>query len=109
MHEAIKGGWAGSRVMEETIPRLLQRNFTPGGTVDMMVKDVGYLLDLARALEVPVPVAALIHELYRVARAQGKGSQAQPVLVTLWEEWAGTQVGGPRAAGGSGGVAPDIS
>lgn len=92
---------------EGTIPRLRQRNFTPGGTVDMMVKDVGYLLDMAGAQEVPVP--ALIHEVYRAARAQGKGSQAQPILVTLWEEWAGTRVGGPRSTGGSGGVAPDIS
>jgi len=97
LHEAIKGGWAGSRVMEETIPRLLKRNFVPGGTVDIMTKDVGYALNMARTLNVPVPVTALAHELFRMAKAQGKGNQAQPVLITLWEQWTGIKVGGTAA------------
>lgn len=100
LHEAIKGGWAGSRVMEETIPRLLQRNFVPGGTVDIMTKDVGYALNMARTLDLPVPVTALVHELFRMAKAQGKGPKAQPVLITLWEEWAGIQVGGQKPGAG---------
>ncbi len=97
LHEAIKGGWAGSRVMEETVPRLLHRNFVPGGTVDIMAKDVGYALNMARTLDMPVPVTALVHELFRMARAQGKGPKAQPVLITLWEEWTGIRVGGKKA------------
>lgn len=97
LHEAIRGGWAGSRVMEETIPRLLKRNFVPGGTVDIMAKDVGYALNMARTLNMPVPVTALVHELFRMAKAQGKGPKAQPVLITLWEEWTGIQVGGETA------------
>ncbi len=75
LHEAIKGGWAGSRVMEETIPRLLTRNFVPGGTVDIMTKDVGYALNMARTANVPVPVTALAHELFRMVKAQGKGGR----------------------------------
>ncbi len=93
LHEAIKGGWAGSRVMEETIPRLLTRNFVPGGTVDIMTKDVGYALNMARTLNMPVPMTALVHELFRMAKAQGKGPKAQPVLITLWEEWTGIRIG----------------
>lgn len=94
LHEAIKGGWAGSRVMEETIPRLLARNFVPGGTVDIMTKDVGYALNMARSLDTPVPITALAHELFRMAKAQGNGPKAQPILITLWEQWTGIQVGG---------------
>jgi len=97
LHQAIQGGWAGSRVMEETVPRLLARNFVPGGTVDIITKDVGYALNMARTLDVPVPVTALAHELFRMAKAQGKGNQAQPVLITLWEQWTGIRVGGGRA------------
>ncbi len=93
LHEAIKGGWAGSRVMEETVPRLLQRNFVPGGTVDIMTKDVGYALNMARTLDMPVPVTALVHELFRMVKAQGKGAKAQPILATLWEEWTGIRIG----------------
>jgi 2-hydroxy-3-oxopropionate reductase len=93
LHEAIKGGWAGSRVMEETVPRLLKRNFVPGGTVDIMTKDVGYALNMARTANVPVPVTALAHELFRMVKAQGKGPQAQPILIHLWEQWLGITVG----------------
>ena len=96
LHEAIKGGWAGSRVMEETIPRLLQRNFVPGGTVDIMTKDVGYALNMARSLDMQVPVTALAHELFRMTKAQGNGPKAQPILITLWEQWTGIQVGGQK-------------
>jgi 2-hydroxy-3-oxopropionate reductase len=96
LHQAIKGGWAGSRVMEETVPRLLSRNFVPGGTVDIMAKDVGYALNMARTLDMPVPVTALVHELFRMAKAQGKGPKAQPILITLWEEWTGIRVGGQK-------------
>ncbi len=94
LHQAIKGGWAGSRVMEETVPRLLARNFVPGGTVDIMTKDVGYALNMARSLDVPVPVTALAHELFRMVKAQGQGPKAQPILISLWEQWTGVQVGG---------------
>jgi len=96
LHEAIKGGWAGSRVMEETVPRLLTRNFVPGGSVDIMTKDVGYALNMARTANVPVPVTALAHELFRMVKAQGKGGQAQPVLIHLWEQWLGITVGGGK-------------
>jgi 2-hydroxy-3-oxopropionate reductase len=97
LHQAIRGGWAGSRVMEETVPRLLARNFVPGGTVDIMTKDVGYALNMARSLDVPVPVTALAHELFRMVKAQGQGSKAQPILISLWEQWTGVQAGGPAA------------
>lgn len=97
LHEAIKGGWAGSRVMEETVPRLLKRNFVPGGTVDIMTKDVGYALNMARTANVPVPVTALAHELFRMVKAQGKGPQAQPILIHLWEQWLGITVGGEKS------------
>ena len=70
--------------------------FPPGGSVDIMTKDVGYALNMARSADVPVPVTALAHELFRMAKAQGKGPQAQPVLITLWEQWTGVQVGGER-------------
>jgi 2-hydroxy-3-oxopropionate reductase len=97
LHEAIKGGWAGSRVMEETVPRLLTRNFVPGGSVDIMTKDVGYALNMARTANVPVPVTALAHELFRMVKAQGKGGQAQPILISLWEQWLGITVGGGKS------------
>lgn len=94
LYEAIKGGWAGSRVMDETVPRVLARNFVPGGTVDIAVRDAAYGMTMARGLDVPVPMTGLAHELFRMAKSQGLGPKAQPVLITLWEQWLGLTVGG---------------
>lgn len=94
LYEAIKGGWAGSKVLDVAAPAILARNFQPGGTVDIVCKDLSYALTLGRDLNVPLPVSALVHEIFRMAKAMGKGPLAQPVLVTLWEGWTGTTVGG---------------
>ena len=39
-------------------------------------------------------VHGLAHELFRMVKAQGKGGQAQPALITLWEQWTGVRLGG---------------
>ncbi|MBI3988952.1 MAG: NAD-binding protein [candidate division NC10 bacterium] len=94
LYEAIKGGWAGSKVLDVAAPAVLSRNFQPGGTVDIVCKDLSYALALGRDLNVPLPMAALVHEIFRMAKAMGKGPLAQPVLITLWENWTGITVGG---------------
>ncbi len=92
LYEAIKGGWAGSKVLEVAAPAILARNFQPGGTVDIVCKDLSYALSLGRDLNVPLPMTALVHEIFRMAKAMGKGPLAQPVLITLWEGWTGTTI-----------------
>lgn len=47
---------------------LLNRDFRPGGTVDIHWKDLGYALAQAKELDVPVPVTALVHEIFKAAR-----------------------------------------
>jgi len=86
LYEAIRGGWAGSRVLEVSVPAMLARDFRPGGTVDIHWKDLGYALALARDNDVPVPVTALTHEVFKAARASGRGQLSQPAIINLWEE-----------------------
>ncbi len=86
LYEAIRGGWAGSRVLEVSVPAMLARDFRPGGTVNIHWKDLGYALALARENDVPVPVTALTHEVFKAARASGRGQLSQPAIINLWEE-----------------------
>ncbi len=86
LYEAIRGGWAGSRVLEVSAPAMLGRDFRPGGTVNIHWKDLGYALALARENDVPVPVTALTHEIFKAARASGRGQLSQPAIINLWEE-----------------------
>ena len=86
LYEAIKGGWAGSKVLDVAAQDMFSRAFKPGGTVDIHWKDLGYALSLAKDTDAPVPVTALVHEVFKAARAKGEGKKSQPAVVRLWED-----------------------
>ena len=94
LYEAIRNGWAGSKVLDVSADAVLTRNFNPGGTVDIHWKDLWYALTLARERDVPVPAAALAHEIFKTARASGRGRLSQPAIVQLWEELLDIRVSG---------------
>jgi 2-hydroxy-3-oxopropionate reductase len=75
---------------------MLQRDFRPGGTVDIHCKDLRYALSLAESVEVPTPVTAITREIFKAARADGSGKLSQPAIVTLWEKLLGITVGEQR-------------
>ncbi|MFB3883369.1 MAG: NAD(P)-dependent oxidoreductase [Armatimonadota bacterium] len=92
LFEAIRHGWAGSRVLEVAAAAMLARDFRPGGTVDIHCKDLRYALSLAASTDVPVPVTAITREIFTAARASGSGRLSQPAVVTLWEKLLGVTV-----------------
>jgi len=94
LFDAIRNGWAGSRVLEVSAPAMIERNFQPGGTVNGILKDMGYALSLGKEQDVPLPVISLVHEIFKAAKASGAGNLAQPVVVTLWEKILGIEVKG---------------
>jgi len=92
LYEAIRNGWAGSRILDVAVPAMLSRNFTPGGTVDIHWKDLGYALRVAEGLDVPTPVTSLVREVFKAARSAGDGALSQPAVVRLWERLLGIEV-----------------
>jgi len=94
LFDAIRNGWAGSPVLEVSAPAMIERNFQPGGTVNGILKDIGYALSLAEEQSVPLPVISVVHEIFKAAKASGAGNLAQPVIVTLWEKILGIEVKG---------------
>lgn len=94
LYEAIKGGWAGSKVLDVSARGMIDRDFTPGGTVDMMIKDVRYALSLASDSKIPVPATSQAHEVFKSAQAAGFGAEAQQAIIKVWEMIAGITVGG---------------
>ena len=91
LYQAIRGGWAGSPVLEVAAPGIVARDFRPGGSVDLHFKDLGYALGLARSQNVPTPMTAVADEIFKAARASGRGPQAQHVIIQLWEELLGLE------------------
>jgi 2-hydroxy-3-oxopropionate reductase len=94
LFEAIRYGWAGSPVLEASAPAILKKDFRPGGTVNIHWKDLGYALDHSKFKDVPLPVTALVHEIFKAARASGRGSLSQPAIIKLWEDVLKINVGG---------------
>jgi 2-hydroxy-3-oxopropionate reductase len=92
LYHAIKGGWAGSKVLDVAAKDLEDRQFKPGGTVDLLYKDLGYAMSLSRDADAPVPVTSLVYELFKAARANGDGKKSQTVLIRLWEDLFGMEV-----------------
>jgi 2-hydroxy-3-oxopropionate reductase len=92
MYEAIKGGWAGSKVLDVAAQDIFSREFKPGGTIDLHWKDLGCALNLARDTDVPVPVTALVHEIFKASRARGDNKKSQSVVVKLWDDLLGQKV-----------------
>lgn len=93
LYEAIRGGWAQSKVLDVSAEAMLTGNFKPGGTVNIHWKDLAYALTLAREEDVPLPATALTHEIFKAARASGRGKLAQPAIVNLWEDLLDIRIG----------------
>jgi len=92
LYAAIRNGWAQSKVLDVAADAMLQQDYAPGGTVDIHWKDLNYALSLARAQDVPTPMTAMTFEIFKAARAAGKGGFAQPAVVQLWEQLLGMEI-----------------
>jgi 3-hydroxyisobutyrate dehydrogenase-like beta-hydroxyacid dehydrogenase len=72
---------------------MLERDFTPHFTIDLMHKDLSLFLDNAASHRVPTPTAASLRETYNVARASGLGGEDIAAVIKAYETLAGTKVG----------------
>lgn len=71
VHQAIRGGYAQSRVLELHGKRMLDRNFQPGGKVRFHRKDIEIVLAVARELGICLPGTAMISQLFAALAANG--------------------------------------
>jgi 2-hydroxy-3-oxopropionate reductase len=94
MYEAIRGGLAGSRVLDAKIPVILERNFKPGFKVRLHHKDLKNALETARELKVPLPMTALIQQVLCALINEGKGEADHSAIVNFFERLANIEVKG---------------
>ena len=82
--EALKGGFADSLPLQVFGPRMAQRDFAnPSGTAYTLLKDLENAAAVARGVDVPLPMARMAAELYRLLLAQGRGAEEPSVFVEL--------------------------
>lgn len=90
--EVISNSGGSSNQFEKRAPRVLNRNFEPGFTVDFGRKDLGLALDTAESMTFPLVATSVIHELFTEAAAMGVGHEDMGAVVKLFERYADTVV-----------------
>jgi len=90
--EAIKGGLAGSAVMNSKIPMILDGNFKPGFRIELHIKDLQNALDTAHNLGVPVPFTAQAMEILQTLKVDGLAANDHGAIIRFYEKLAKTEV-----------------
>ena len=90
--QAIKGGLAGSSVLNAKMPLVLERNFKPGGPIRMHTKDLINVRDTALEIDAPIPLTAQVMEFMKALKADGKAEDDHGGLIQYYEKLAGVVV-----------------
>jgi 3-hydroxyisobutyrate dehydrogenase-like beta-hydroxyacid dehydrogenase len=96
IYDVVRVSTGTSHAFETGVPRILARDFTPGGTVDITFKDQELETAFAKQLGVPLFLANVTQQLYQAARAAGLNKEDGLSVIKVLEKLAGIQVGGPE-------------
>ncbi|WP_019244239.1 MULTISPECIES: 2-hydroxy-3-oxopropionate reductase [Bacillus] len=94
MYKAIRGGLAGSAVLDAKVPLILDRNFVPGGTMAINMKDITNVMDTAHEMDVPLPLSSHLLEIFHALKADGKIMDDHGGIVQYYEKLANIEVRG---------------
>lgn len=92
VYQAIRGGLAGSAVLDAKAPLMLARNFKPGGKISINLKDIKNVLATAHELDVPLPLSAELLEIMTALKNMGHLEDDHGGLVQYYEQLAGVEV-----------------
>lgn len=93
VYEAIKGGLAGSTVMNAKAPMMIDGNVKPGFRIDLHIKDLNNALDCAHSVGAPVPMTAQVQEVMQYLHNNGDGSSDHSAIAHYYEKFAGIKIG----------------
>lgn len=91
--EAIRGGLAGSAVMEAKAPMMITGNDRPGFKIDLHIKDLSNALDCAHSVGAPVPMTAGVQEIFQWVHNHEGGQKDHSAAVQYYEFLTGIQLG----------------
>jgi 2-hydroxy-3-oxopropionate reductase len=92
MLEAVSAGAAGSWMLSNLAPRILNGDLNPGFMVKLQQKDLRLIMEASDELHLPLPATALVSQLFRSVEADGHGDLGTQALITTMEKLAGVKV-----------------
>lgn len=90
--EAIRGGLAGSTVLDAKMPLVLERNFKPGFRIELHIKDMMNALETAHGVGAPIPLSAQVLEIMQALKVDGKEKDDHGGIIQFYEKLANIEV-----------------
>ena len=94
VYDAIKGGLAGSTVMDAKAPMMIAGDFKPGFRIRLHQKDLHNALLTGKELGVPLPVTGLIQQMLGALMNDGKGDSDHSAIANFLEDMAHAKISG---------------
>ncbi|HEY2927537.1 L-threonate dehydrogenase [Piscinibacter sp.] len=98
LYEVICNSAGMSWMFQNRVPHILDGDYTPLSAVNIFVKDLGIVLDAARALAFPLPLAAAAHQLYLATAAAGHGAEDDSAVIKFYAALAGLELPAQKEA-----------
>ena len=92
VYNAIRGGLAGSTVLDAKVPLALKGNFKPGFRIELHIKDMMNALETAHEVGVPVPLSSQVMEIMQALKVDGKAGDDHGGIIQFYEKLAKIEV-----------------
>lgn len=92
VYQAIRGGLAGSTVLDAKAPMMLAGNYKPGFRINLHIKDLTNALNAAHAINMPVPMTAHMMEVMQELMNHDEGACDHDDVVRYYERMTGTSI-----------------
>ena len=92
VYQAIRGGLAGSTVMDAKAPMIMDRNFKPGFRIDLHIKDLNNVLDTSHSVGAPLPLTAQVMEIMQAIKLDGCGVEDHASIAKFYEKLANAEI-----------------
>ena len=93
--EAIRGGSAGSKMLEAKTPLMLAQKFDPGFRLALHIKDLANVLETGKEVGAPLPLASMVMEMMQELKADNYADCDNSVLAKYYEKLSGKPIGLP--------------
>lgn len=86
VYEAIRGGLAGSTVLDAKVPMMMEQNFEPGFRIELHIKDLQNALDTSHELNVGLPLTSNIMEIMQSLKANGNEKDDHSAILKYYQQ-----------------------
>ena len=92
LYDVISHSAGSSWMFNNRVPHILAGDYRPLSAVNIFIKDLGIVLDAARAMAFPLPLAAAAHQLYLATAAAGHGGEDDSAVIKFYAALAGLEL-----------------